>query len=479
MSQTLRAGVGRRTINPPLGITRNGQRLYGDAIEAIDSDLTGTVCVLSDELVKVAIVALDLCRMTTSEAVEIRSAVAAAIDTEPSHVMLNLSHNHSSPGLPGDSLDLPDQRALKELYLRELTSCVVEAAKDANASLMPARIGSGWGSSDIGVYRREVGPDGRDVLGEVPDHPIDQSVGVIRVDQLDGQPIAVLFSYGCHAVVVGPRAAVAATDYPGPARRIVEHGLGGTALFLQACGGNVNPRAGIGYDIDYRDNEHRVGTMLGAEALRVASGIRTHVEPGERRLLGDVPNILFRTWEPVRGATCAFLGAVEENVELQYMELPSLHDALQLRAHWERVLASSIRDRAPDWQIRVARKFHAWAVRLVAAVENGNSMHELRIQAIRVNDIVLAGMSMETFFETGVAIKTASPVAHTQVLGYTNGLTGYLPRKEDYPPGGWQLTETYNVPDLYVQAYLMPVALQPDAERVAVDRVVHLIRSLT
>jgi neutral ceramidase len=479
MSRTLGAGVGRRTINPPLGIMRNGQRLYGDAIEAIESDLTATVCVLSDGLAKVAVLALDLCRMTTSVADALRAAVAETIDTEPSHVMLNVSHNHSSPGLPGDSPDLPEQRALKELYLRDLSRRVSEAAADANASLRPARIGSGWGSSDIGVYRREVASDGRDVLGEVPSHPIDQSVGVIRIDELDGQPIAIMFSYGCHAVVVGPRAPVAATDYPGPARRVVETCLGGTALFLQACGGNINPRVGIGYEIDSRDNEDRVGTMLGAEALRVASGIRTHVEPGERRLLGHVPNILFRTWEPVRGATCTFLGAAEESVELQYMELPSLHDAVKLRVQWERALANGIRDHAADWEIRVARKFRDWAVRLVAAVENGGSTHELRLQAIRVNDIVLAGMSMETFFETGVAIKEASPVAHTQVLGYTNGLTGYLPRKEDYPSGGWQLNETYNVPDLYVQAYLMPVALQPDAERVAVDRVVELIRSLT
>ena len=87
--------------------------------------------------------------------------------------------------------------------------------------LRPARIGSGWGESAIGVYRREL-RDGRDVLGEVPDHPIDTSVGVIRVDDLDGNPIAIVFRYSAHPVTVGSRSQVASSDYPGPAREVLE-----------------------------------------------------------------------------------------------------------------------------------------------------------------------------------------------------------------------------------------------------------------
>ena len=97
--------------------------------------------------------------------------------------------------------------------------------------------------------------DGRDVLGEVPDRPIDPSVGVLRVDDLDGNPIAVVFRYSAHPVTVGSRSQVASPDYPGPARDVLERSLGGLALFLQGCGGNVNPRVGIGYEVDCRDTK--------------------------------------------------------------------------------------------------------------------------------------------------------------------------------------------------------------------------------
>ena len=39
MYETLHAGVGRRTINPPLGAGKIGGRLFGDPIQSIESDI--------------------------------------------------------------------------------------------------------------------------------------------------------------------------------------------------------------------------------------------------------------------------------------------------------------------------------------------------------------------------------------------------------------------------------------------------------
>ena len=74
---------------------------------------------------------------------------------------------------------------------------------------------------------------------------------------------------------MGPRSAVVSSDFPGVARRVVEHSIGGLALFLQGGGGNVNPRAGMGLELDCRDTKNRVGLELGGEVVKVAAGIRT------------------------------------------------------------------------------------------------------------------------------------------------------------------------------------------------------------
>ena len=277
---------------------------------------------------------------------------------------------------------------------------------EADARLQPARIGCGWGESTIGVYRREL-RDARWVLGEVPEHPIDPSVGVIRVDDLDGNPIALLFRYSAHPVTVGGRSAVASADYPGPAREVLERNLGGLALFLQGCGGNINPRVGIGYEVDCRDTKNRVGLELGGEALKIAAQIRTNTRAGQRRPLGNVPNILFTPWEPIHGNTCTHLTAAETTVALDYIDLPPLDGARAILAQWQATVEDGRAGRTQDWELRVAVKMEAWARRLLAAVDAGGATFDLRLQAIRVNDIVIAGMNVETFFETGLEIRAA------------------------------------------------------------------------
>lgn len=479
MSNTLYAGAARKIINPPLGIKRPGIRLFADPLQAIETDLTATAVVLSNQAGKVVIVAIDISIISLPVSLEIRRRIGKAVGTPASHVMINFSHTHSGPALPDFIEESPEQMRLQRTYQDKLIAWLVEVATEANRQLQPARIGADWGEAHIGIYRRETGPDGRDVLGEDPNVPIDTAVGVIRVDDLEGKAIATLFSYGCHTVTMGPRSKVASSDFPGPARELVEEAFGGLAVFLQACGGNVNPVHGIGYEVDCRDTKNRTGLTLGGEVVRVAANIRTNVRRGkERKPMGVIPNILFWPWEPVEDDTSTYLGAVDEIIKLEFIELPSLEQAEAIHQEWQQKLADAQANDAREWEISVATRFADWSAELVEAVRHGHPTCDVAIQAIRINDIVLAGISVEAFFETGLTIKSQSPVAHTQVLGYTNGCVSYLPRAQDYPPGGWQVTERYAVPDLFFQSYSLPVALHPNSEQQVVERVSNLIQQL-
>jgi len=479
MTNTLYAGAARKIINPPLGIKRPGIRLFADPIQAIETDLTATALILSNDTNKAVIMACDLLFIPLAVTLDIRRRIGVAVGTPVSHVMINFSHTHSGPTLPDFLEDSPQQMRLQHAYQDQLISWLVEVATQANQQLQAARIGADWGESHIGVYRRETSPDGKDVLGEDPNVPIDNAVGVIRVDNLDGQAIATLFSYGCHTVTMGPRSMVASSDFPGPARELVEAALGGLAIYLQACGGNVNPIHGIGYEVNCRDTKNRTGLILGGEVVRVAANIRTNVQRGEQRKpMGVIPKILFWPWEPVEDDTSVYLGAADEIVKLEFIELPSLAEAEAIHQQWQQKLAGARANDAPDWEVSVAMRFCDWSANLVKAVQQGNPPLDTVIQAIRINDIVLASVSIEAFFETGLTIKAKSPFAHTQVLGYTNGCESYLPRAEDYPAGGWKVTERYAVPDLFFQCYSLPVALRPETEQKVVERMSDLIQQL-
>src|SRR3954471_9423664 len=100
MGRTLQAGAARRTINPLLGTGKAGLRLFGSPIQAIESDLTATALVLGDGDTKVALIATDLCVLSMNEGGRLRTGVSEALGIPVSHVLLNLSHNHSAPALP-------------------------------------------------------------------------------------------------------------------------------------------------------------------------------------------------------------------------------------------------------------------------------------------------------------------------------------------------------------------------------------------
>ena len=463
----LRAGVARRLINPPLGIKRPGIRLFADPIQAIESDLTATVLVLAAGDSRAAIVACDLCAIPVSVVDRLRRRIAAVLDTTVDHVLVNESHTHSGPALPEFIPEPPEQEAVQQAYQDTMEEAVVQAAQEAGATLQPARIGAGWGECAIAAYRRERRADGSDHLAEVPGAPTDPSVGVVRVDDLGGRPIATLFSYGCHPVTMGPHSHVASSDFPGAARAVVEGALGGTALFLQACGGNINPVTGIGAEVDCRDNKDRIGAMLGGEVVEVAAGIRTHVRRGAKRPIDTLASVSVWPWEPVRGESDCALAASERTLNLDFIELPSPEKAQSIHDHWHRELAEAQSAGGHRWDVEIAKRFAHWSERLVAAVRDGAPRFPMPVQILRVDDIAWVGIGAEVFFETGLTIKASSPIAHTQVLGFSAGCRTYLPRAEDYPDGGWDIDARYAVPDLFFQAYSLPVALRPDsAERV-------------
>src|SRR5258708_34206324 len=139
MANPLSAGVGRTIINPPLGIKTVGFTSREGVVEAIESDLTATTLVLTDEDTRVAIVAVDLCIAPLEMVRDWRRQVAAAIGTVEANVLINLSHSHSAPALPGAPPEFAFQADLIHGYYAGVVPRIVGPAVRPNAALTPAR----------------------------------------------------------------------------------------------------------------------------------------------------------------------------------------------------------------------------------------------------------------------------------------------------------------------------------------------------
>lgn len=230
-AQALLAGAATASIETPVGAPLGG---YGGLSERRS---TGTLdlpearaLVLDDGAVRLALVSLDIVIVRPA----LRDAIVsygASLDIP--HVVVVATHTHSGTGGYLEGL-LPSRLAGggRDAQAR---ARIVRAAEDALAraagSLAPTHIGVGRGRCDLAHNRRR------------EDGPREHDLPVIRFVRDDGTPLALLFAYGVHGVMLGPANHSASADLIGVARRTLDARFG-TSLFLPGPLGDQNPFAG-------------------------------------------------------------------------------------------------------------------------------------------------------------------------------------------------------------------------------------------
>lgn len=223
----LHAGAATAVITPDLPVALAG---YGDRTgpaEDVHDDLEARVLVLDDGERRVGLVTVDLLAMTADVAGPLRDAVAEALGATVDAVVVSCTHTHAGPStLTGAEVigwpvppGYPDR-------LRDRTASAAAAAVEA---LAPVH----------GRFAR--GPLGDGVAVDRRGHPHAPTIGVLHLTGRDGAGVATVVNLGIHPTVSGPANRSVTTDWVGPFRAAVEAALGGTALFLQGCQGDVNP----------------------------------------------------------------------------------------------------------------------------------------------------------------------------------------------------------------------------------------------
>jgi len=471
--RVLQAGVGRVVITPPVGIRMMGYTVQECVSDAVERELTATALVLTDDQAKVALLACDILFIQNPYVDRIRERIGAAIGIPAEHVLINASHTHLGPMLPGWHSDTPGQAQLQNRYLATLEESLAGVASMADARLQSARIGAGIGHAQIGINRREHLPDGGVVIGDNPDGPVDHDVGVIRIDDLSGQTLATVMTAAAHTIVLGPGTSRLSPDYVGPARDVVEQTTGAPSLFLQGAAGNVSPRCGIGSGGTEQDDDlRRIGAMLGGEVIKTWAGIRTHDRRGPRRIVQSVAAISLWDYEPVDEACLTEFGVTSRRVTLPMGPLPERHVAESQRNRYREQLAQA-QNGDSIGAIHVAQRLVDWAELVLRTIDSGEPVtRELVCWALRVNDIGIVAVNGEPFAELALEVKRRSPLHNNFFLGYSNGCLGYLPTPEAFAEGGMEVHESY-------QNYMLPAPFTREWGPAVVSNSLELLEQLT
>ncbi len=267
----LRAGVARVEITPSAMLTMYGyaNRKCGPANGTHDP-LMAKVLVLESGGSRMAIVTMDLGSMVSET---LRRDVAARLGIPI--LLLSASHTHSAPAfLPFGSA--PATGPAAAAYGAELEAKIFGAIEKALTTMAPATLSVARGAAPLGYNRLLPRDDGRtralfDNLERVPYGPIDPEFVLLRVDDTDGRPRALLVHYATHAVVLGPTNCKYSADYPGVLQSRTEAALPDTqVMFVQGGAGDINPlfMARSGDEAKDFAVVETMGTLLAEEVVR-------------------------------------------------------------------------------------------------------------------------------------------------------------------------------------------------------------------
>jgi neutral ceramidase len=428
MATELRAGVARVTVTPPIGIPMFGFAGRGPAA-GIHDDLTATALVLEGPqaelggdaegagVCRLAIIACDLLFLRAEEIRAVQEATARLTDVPPDHVVIACSHTHYGPLTEPDR---DEQGPVVESFLANLVHLLAGAVAMARASAVPCRLGFGQGEVRIGINRRERRADGQIILGQNPTGPVDPRVAVLRIDGVDGKPLAAVLNYACHPVSLGGQCTDISADFPGTARRLVEEQTGAMCLFLQGATGNINPLL-MGWDWTH---PARLGLPLGAEVVRVYWNATPSAEP-----------------------TNGGLAAATSQLQLPPLLPPSIEEGREMVAALETErerLSAGGNEGALWWAERRLER----ARQGLDALQGGTPVPpvEAELMALRLSDSIgMVTAPGEIFTEIGQSIVARSPFEHTLYATYANGTIQYVPTRAAYAEGGYEVTHACQV----------------------------------
>lgn len=407
----LTAGVASHIITPYVGIGMEGNAREEGSM-GIHDDLTARALVLSSGEDTVALVALDICMLPGHIGARVRELVAERIGLQPHQVLVAAIHTHAGPTTIGIFGDQPD-----ETYLRQVAATAAGAITEAYHGQVPARLGYGRGRAEEPVNNRRLrtrdgvlhmnweGLDPDDVTEVLG--PVDPEVGVIRVDTIEGAPLATLINYALHPAILAGDNWLISADWPGYARRAVEQLHGGTALFFNGATGNIN-------HINYRRPEQkrgfyearRLGTIVGAAAAQAVMQVE--------EMATDVPIASARRTVSVAG---------------RQVTADQVREAEAIMAAHQGPLLQAATDGAPE------ALFASEALKLAA---RGTFTEDVEVQVMRLGQAALLALPVELFVEYQLRLKQDSPLPYSYVVGYANGYLGYVPTPEALAQGGYE-----------------------------------------
>ena len=444
MSNDLLCGTGRCDITPIPGTPQGG---WGAQLHVrgsvADMPLYATGLAISDGIDRWLIIEADSIGFDHEWTDRILSAVHSVTGVARANIRFSCSHTHSGPNT-FRLANIPEGLDLIMNYLEGLPHRIAAAAWQALQNMEPAHVATTVGECYINRNRRVRIAGGEVVVGVNEEGTSDPALAILRFDNHEGRLLATIVHYACHPTTVGWQNDRFTPDYPGPTRSIVEESLGGHCLFLQGAAGDLGPMQGFTGDLAVY---HRLGRQLGLTAAGLATGTDPkHHQARFESVMPSGANIAQYTYVAAPNPTPVAMKSIAMHLPIK--PLPP-HEEIQLELKQLREQVQRARDSGQgDEMLRLQARATQMGWRLEnSRLYAGRSTTEWPMQVMRLGSTALVSLAGEPFSSIASRIREHSPAQHTLVSGYSNGGFGYIPDREAYAEGGYEVEATPFSPD--------------------------------
>jgi len=444
----LLAGLARADITPPVGIPHmNWGSATHIAAEGVDPvGMKATALVLSDGKQKFVMVDIDALSTAGYEPAIAQAAQRTGIPA--AHIRLGASHTHAGANISAVrgplGADLTEPRKMMERYRAEVIDKLAGAIVEANSKLRPVHLYAGRGTGSINVNRRFRAQGGfQPAVGRNAEGFVDRDLLVIRIDDADGKPYAVVVNYQCHGTVLAYENRKVSPDWIGMTRRTVEQAFpGALCLYFQGAAGNQGPMEGFTGDLRVA---HRLGATLGHQAAAVTLGVETvRREPSFEGYVESTALQARQPWrvQGPRDSTLRFVSRVIEVPRRTY-------SAQEIASMEARVVDAKAKLEAAGpsdaWQRHMAGARLRRLSNLLEVYKRppDPSPVKVEVQLLRIGSVAILSMPGEPFGEIGAALRKASPFDFTLFCAYSSGAGGgYMPTRAEFAYGGYEIEQT-------------------------------------
>ncbi|WP_368936508.1 neutral/alkaline non-lysosomal ceramidase N-terminal domain-containing protein [Bacillus sp. SH8-8] len=383
-----KVGVGKVDITPPIGIDFVGYHRE-TGINNIEERIYGTVFVFEKDEMKTVFISIDNIGMLIEDTNMIRERVVRELHVPFEQITVVYTHTHSGPETVGDN-------PLVQSYKTILVNNVVHGAVTANKNLKRCEVGWGVTTGDIGVNRRERTSDGRAKMGTNIDGVVDKRIGMLAIRDAETKELSriVVFCTAHPNVLKGDSDALSA-DYPGMTRETLEKTVNCPVMIVQGAAGNVNAK--------YRGSRKALKQMA-------------HILSGH--ILTMLPTVIYSPIVNIR--------TVSSTMQMKLKDIPEIDEIRSMAQLAEEQWGVN----TDEWLTIVLEKYKQGIRQLSINLE---------VQLFQVNDGMFSGVPMEPFSETALEVKENLQNELAFFGGYTNGYIGYLPTKEEFSYGGYEV----------------------------------------